>query len=266
VVNVIGTSACIMAIAPQIQLVPGVAGIVQGSIHPGMAGVEAGLAASGDMFDAIARRANSTVAELSKGMEDWKAGQTGLLRLAWDNGDRTVLANPNLGGVTFGWTLAHTAQDELFAAIEGTAFHTRVILERMSEYGVPIERIVNGGGIPQKNEALNRIYANVLDKPVLVPQADITSLGSAIFAFLAAGTFQTVEEAQNALCPPYRTIEPDPAAVAVYEELYQIWRKLYFAFGDDQSEPVALGGILGKLRRLAERQRESQATTITASA
>ena len=136
-----------------------------------MAGIEAGLSATGDIFDAIARRAGTTVAALSQGLEAYRAGQTGLLRLTWDNGDRTVLVNPELGGVTLGWNLTHTAQDELFAAIEGTAFHTRVILERMEEHGVPIRRVINGGGIPQKNEVLNRVYANVLNKPVLVPKA-----------------------------------------------------------------------------------------------
>ena len=122
-----------------------------------------------------------------------------------------MLVNPELSGITLGWRLTHTAQDELFAAIEGTAFHTRVILERMEEHGVPVRRIINGGGIPQKNAVLNQVYANVMGKPILVPQGDVTSLGSAIFAFLAAGTFQTVEEAQDALCPAYRTIEPEPA-------------------------------------------------------
>jgi L-ribulokinase len=150
VVNVVGTSTCIMAIARETRLVPGVCGVVEGSIHPKMAGIEAGLSATGDIFDAIARRAGSTVASLSNGLESYRAGQTGLLRLTWDNGDRTVLVNPELGGVTLGWKLTHTAQDELFAAIEGTAFHTRVILERMEEYGVPIRRVINGGGIPPK--------------------------------------------------------------------------------------------------------------------
>ena len=187
VVNVVGTSTCIMAIARETRLIPGVCGVVQGSIHPQMAGIEAGLSATGDIFEAIARRAGTTVAALSQGLEAYRAGQTGLLRLTWDNGDRTVLVNPELGGVTLGWKLTHTAQDELFAAIEGTAFHTRVILERMEEHGVPIRRVINGGGIPQKNEVLNRVYANVLNKPVLVPTSEVTSLGSAIFAFLAAG-------------------------------------------------------------------------------
>lgn len=255
VVNVVGTSTCIMAIAEQAELVPGVCGVVPGSIHPKLTGVEAGLSATGDIFDAIARRAGSSVAELSKGLEDFAAGQTGLLRLTWDNGDRTVLVNPELGGITLGWKLTHTAQDELFAAIEGTAFHTRVILERMEEHGVPIHRVINGGGIPQKNETLNRVYANVLNKPVLVPQTEVTSLGSAIFAFLAAGTFRTIEEAQEALCPKYRVVEPDPAAVRVYAELYPLYRKLYFAFGRPGSEGAAIGDVLPALRRIATESR-----------
>src|SRR6185369_12734132 len=114
-------------------------------------------------------RAQTRVFELSKGLESYKAGQTGLLRLSWDNGDRTVLVNPLLGGVTLGLNLNHTAADELFAAIEGTAFNTRIILDRMSEHGVPIHRVIHGGGIPQKNPVLNQVYASVLNKPVMVP-------------------------------------------------------------------------------------------------
>ncbi|MBI1896644.1 MAG: ribulokinase [Acidobacteria bacterium] len=224
VVNVVGTSACIMAIVGQARPIPGVCGVVPGSIHPHYAGIEAGLSASGDIFDAIARRAGSSIAQLSQGLERYRAGQTGLLRLTWDNGDRSVLANAELGGVTLGWNLVHSAQDELFAAIEGTAFHTRLILDRMAEYGVPIRRVINGGGIPQKNDVLNQVYANVLNRPVLVPAGDVTSIGSAIFAFLAAGVFHKVEEAQQALCPPYRTVQPDPSDVAVSARLHELYR------------------------------------------
>ncbi len=251
VVNVVGTSTCIMAISEQSTLVPGVCGVVPGSINPRYTGIEAGLSATGDIFDAIAKRAGTTVADLSKGLENYRAGETGLLRLTWDNGDRTVLVNPELGGVTLGWKLTSTAQDELFAAIEGTAFHTRVILERMQEHGVPVDRIINGGGIPQKNQVLNRIYANVMNKPILVPAGDVTSLGSAMFAFLAAGTFKTIEDAQEALSPGYKTVEPDPAAAATYAELYPLYRKLYFALGSRTSESASIGDVLPDLRRIA---------------
>ena len=255
VVNVVGTSTCIMAISEQAALVPGVCGVVPGSIDPARTGIEAGLSATGDIFEAVARRAGTTVAELSQGLGQYRAGETGLLRLTWDNGDRTVLVNPELSGITLGWRLTHTAQDELFAAIEGTAFHTRVILERMGEHGVPIHRVINGGGIPQKNAVLNQVYANVLGKPILVPKGDVTSLGSAIFAFLAAGTFKSIEEAQAALCPGHFTIEPQAAEASVYQELYPLYRKLYFSFGQRESAPVGVGEILPELRRVAARAR-----------
>jgi L-ribulokinase len=234
-----------------VRLVPGVCGVVPGSVHPKKTGVEAGLSATGDIFEAIARRAGVPLAELSKNLDDYRAGQTGLLRMSWDNGDRTVLVNPELGGITFGWNLAHTAQDELFAAIEGTAFHTRVILERMESSGVPIRRVINGGGIPQKNEVLNRVYANVLNKPVLVPTSDVTSLGSAIFAALAAGAFATIEQAQQALCPKHRVVEPDPVAARVYQELYGHYREMYFGFGEPDASPISAGRLLPALRRIA---------------
>ncbi len=256
VVNVIGTSTCIMAMSETANLIPGVCGVVPGSIHPGYAGIEAGLSAVGDIFDAIARRASTTVSKLSRGLDSYRAGQTGLLRMTWDNGDRTVLVNPTLGGVTLGWNLAHTAQDELFAAIEGTALHTRVILNRMAEYGTPVRRVINGGGIPQKNDVLNRVYANVLNKPVLVPSTDVTSVGSAVFAFLAAGEFDSIEEAQDRLCPAYRTVMPEPAEAAVYEKLFKIFDALYFGLGRADSPALRIGGMLPKLRRLEDQVRQ----------
>ncbi len=243
-VNVIGTSTCIIGITPSPNLVPGVCGVVQGSVHPQRTGIEAGLSAVGDIFNAIASRAGTDVATLSKGLENCRAGQTGLLRMTWDNGDRTVLVNPNLRGITLGWNLQSTAQDELFAAIEGTALHTRVIFDRMESKGVRVQRIINAGGIPQKNEVLNRVYANALGRPVLVPTKSVTSLGSAIFAFLAAGTFKSVEEAQDKICPPHRIFEPDRSEQKVYDELYRVFSRVYFAFGERRAE---MGDVLPTL-------------------
>src|SRR5713226_1462052 len=250
IVNVIGTSTCIIGITPSPNLVPGVCGVVHGSVHPQRTGIEAGLSAVGDIFGAVATRAGTDVQTLSRGLENYRAGQTGLLRITWDNGDRTVLVNPNLRGITFGWNLQTTAQDELFAAIEGTALHTRVILDRMAGHGVHIKRVINAGGIPQKNDVLNRVYANVLGRPVLVPSTSVTSLGSAIFAFLAAGTFKTIEEAQAKVCPPNRVFEPDRSEQAVYEKIYPLYSQLYFGFGDPQKK--GLGEVLPTLIRVAE--------------
>ncbi len=250
VVNVVGTSTCIIAYAAQAELVPGVCGVVKGSVHPGYVGIEAGLSATGDIFSTIAQRAGTTVAELSKGLEKFRAGQTGLLRMTWDNGDRTVLVNPNLGGITLGWNLQSTAQDELFAAIEGTAFHTRIILDRMSEFGAPTLRVINGGGIPQNNSVLNQVYANVLGRPVLVPSSKVTGVGSAIFAFLAAGVFKTVDEAQQKICPQHTIYTPNPDDQERYDELYPLYRRIYFDFGKPGGES-RFGDVLPKLIQVA---------------
>jgi L-ribulokinase len=250
-VNVVGTSTCIIGITPSVNLVPGVCGVVQGSVHPLRTGIEAGLSAVGDIFNAIATRAGTDVSTLSNGLEKYQPGQTGLLRMTWDNGDRTVLVNPNLRGITLGWNLQSTAQDELFAAIEGTAFHTRIILDRMAEHGVEIKRVINAGGIPQKNNVLNQIYANVLGRPVLVPSKNVTSLGSAIFAFLAAGTFKTVEEAQDKICPGHTVFTPEPAAQKTYNSLYPLYHRIYFGFG--QPGVGDLGDVLPKLISVAEK-------------
>ena len=248
-VNVVGTSTCIIGITPSANLVPGVCGVVEGSVHPEKTGIEAGLSAVGDIFNAIAARAGTDVAKLSMGLENYKAGQTGLLRLTWDNGDRTVLVNPNLRGITLGWNLQSTAQDELFAAIEGTALHTRVIFDRMESKSVKVARVINAGGIPQKNDVLNRVYANVLGRPVLVPKSSVTSLGSAIFAFMAAGTFKTIEEAQDKLCPQYKVYEPEPSEQKAYDDLFRLFSRLYFAFGDKTKD---MGDVLPALIKISE--------------
>lgn len=250
IVNVVGTSTCIIGITRETQLVPGVCGVVKGSVHPLYTGIEAGLSATGDIFEAIARRAQTTISQLSVGLDKYVAGQTGLLRMTWDNGDRTVLVNANLRGVTLGWNLHHTAQDELFAAIEGTAFHTRVILDRMAEHGACIERVINAGGIPQNNPILNQVYANVLRRPVLVPSRKVTSLGSAIFAFLAAGTFKTIEEAQKKVCSAHITYHPQAETQSVYDRLYSLYRRLYFDLGAPKAEN-AFGDVLPSLINIA---------------
>jgi L-ribulokinase len=256
-VNVIGTSTCIIGITPSVNLVPGVCGVVQGSVHPKRTGIEAGLSAVGDIFNAIATRAGTDVATLNAGLEKYRAGQTGLLRMTWDNGDRTVLVNPNLRGVTLGWSLQSTAQDELFAAIEGTAFHTCVILDRMAAHGVDIKRVINAGGIPQKNNVLNQVYANVLGRPVLVPAKSVISLGSAIFAFLAAGTFKSIEEAQDKICPPHRTFTPEASAEKTYGQLYPLYSNLYFALGERRNHGI--GDVLPKLIAVAAEVAETGA-------
>ncbi len=250
-VNVIGTSTCIIGTSQSQNLVPGLCGVVPGSVHPNYLGIEAGLSAVGDIFAAIAKRANTTVGELVVGLEKFRAGQTGMLRMVWDNGDRTVLVNPQLNGITLGWTLNSTAQDELMAAIEGTAFHTKIIFDRMEENGVEVKRVINAGGIGQRSDVLNQVYANVFGRPVLALASPAVGLGAAIFAFLAAGIFATIEEAQDSICPTYKTFEPQNGERGTYAILYQIYRSLYFGFGGETE--IELGSVMPKLIALREK-------------
>src|SRR5260370_38442408 len=98
----------------------------------------------------------------------------------------------------------------------------------MEEHGVTVRRVINAGGIPQKNDVLNQVYANVLGRPVLVPAGNVVSLGSAIFAFLAPGVFKTVEEAQDKICPQYKVFQPENSTKTVYDNLYALYTKISF--------------------------------------
>jgi L-ribulokinase len=91
-----------------------------------------------------------------------------------------------------------------------------------------------------------------------VPQGDVTSLGSAIFAFLAARGFASIEQAQTALCPRYRVFKPDPAAVTIYDEMFRMYKRLYFALGAKKSEAVTIGDVLPRLRQIAAQVRNAQ--------
>jgi L-ribulokinase len=256
VVNVIGTSTCIIGMSTETRLIPGICGTVPGSVHPGYIGIEAGLSATGNVFEAIAGRAKSTVVELSETGQRYKAGETGLLRFPWDNGDRTVLVNPDVGGITLGWHLQHTPEDELFAAIEGCAFHTRIVIERLEENGVLVNRLINAGGIPRQNSTLNQVYANTIGKPVLVPNGQTTSLGAGIFAALVCGAFATLEEAQARLCAPFETFLPETSQGAVYEEMFAAYRQLYFEFGDKSRGRYAqIFEMLNRIARSAKAAR-----------
>ena len=247
VVNVVGTSTCIITIAdPEFQPVPGLCGVVPGSVLPGWCGVEAGQSATGDVFEAIARRAGTDVAALSRGLDRYGPGQTGLMRLNWDNGDRTVLVRSDLGGVTLGWDLNHGPEDELHAAIEGMAMHLKVIYDRMKSGGVRTDRVINAGGIPGKNRLLNQIYADVLNTDVHVCTTSPVGVGAGIFAAVACGAFASIPEAQARLAPQTEVFHPRPDRVEPYRRLSQIFSDLYFGFGTDRS--VNLGNTLRILR------------------
>jgi L-ribulokinase len=231
-VNVIGTSTCMIGVLDaKAKPVAGICGSVPGSVFPDHLGIEAGLSAVGDVFEATARRCNTPLSKLSQELNERPHEFTGLLRLPWDNGDRTILVNSSLGGMLVGLDLKHTAVDELQAAIEGTAFHTRIILEQIEGTLPPFTRVVNGGGIPAKNNFLNQIYADILQKDVYVPATPTTGIGSCIFATVAAGIYPDIASAQKILCPDFKIVKPRSEYVPIYDALYLHFRRLYQAFG-----------------------------------
>jgi L-ribulokinase len=249
-VNVIGTSTCMIGVLDsKSKPVAGICGSVPGSVFPDNLGIEAGLSAVGDVFEATARRCNTPLSQLSQALNERPHEITGLLRLPWDNGDRTILVNSSLAGMLIGLDLKHTAVDELQAAIEGTAFHTRIILEQIESTLPPFTRIVNGGGIPAKNNFLNQVYADILQKDVYVPVTPTTGIGSCIFAAVAAGIYPDIASAQKVLCPEFSIVKPRPEFVPIYDALYAHFLRLYRAFGAGiQQDFTSTMALLRELR------------------
>lgn len=247
-VKIIGTSTCDMMVAPgdsRLPDIPGLCGIVKGSILPDAYGLEAGQSAVGDIFNWFVehlvppayygrRGAKADVhAALTRRAARLKPGQCGLLALDWNNGNRTILVDPRLCGLLLGQTL-HTEAHEVYRAlIEATAFGALVIIERFEQYGVPVREIVACGGIAEKNPLLMQIYANVTGRRMKISRSGQTcALGAAMFGATAAGHFPNVEAAQDALCGlKPKVYEPMSEQHTVYERLFRLYRDLHDAFG-----------------------------------
>jgi L-ribulokinase len=270
-VKIIGTSTCDCAIAPrdQARTVPGICGIVDGSIMPGYYGIEAGQSAVGDILrwwvERVCQGRDELHAELSTEAARLAPGASGLVALDWNNGNRTILVDAKLTGLVLGQTL-HTTRAEIYRAlIEATAYGARAIVERMVEYGVPVERVVCCGGIAEKNDLFMQIYADVLGQPMLVAGSPQTpALGAAISAAVAAGesagghaTFEAAQAKMTALKDT--RFEPDARAHAVYDELYALYRELHDTFGGVAGARADLGTVMKRL--LAVRESATTAAT-----
>ena len=239
-VKVIGTSTCDCGVASGEQAIadiPGICGIVKGAILPGYFGIEAGQSAVGDIFkwwvERICGGSEALHAELAAEAAKQRPGQSGLLGLDWNNGNRTILVDQRLTGLLLGQTLYTTRAEIYRALIEATAFGARAIIERLREYGVTIDRVVCSGGIAEKNPLLMQIYADVTGCTMLLANSSQTcALGSAIAAAVIAGAhadFPTAQQAMTSLRPT--RYEPDPSSQPVYDRLYRLYRDLHDSFG-----------------------------------
>ena len=260
-VKVIGTSTCDCAVVSADRAVadiPGICGIVNGAILPGYFGIEAGQSAVGDIFKWFVEGVLGDVSlheKLTVDAAKLKPGQSGLLALDWNNGNRTILVDQSLTGLLLGQTL-YTNQAEIYRAlIEATAFGARAIVDRIKEYGVPVERIVCSGGIAEKNALLMQIYADVTGCEMRLSRSSQScALGSAIGAAVVAGAhpdFKTAQAAMTAL--KEITYRPIPENQAVYQVLYSLYRDLHDSFGG-VSNNAPLGHVMKDLLTLKAKQ------------
>jgi L-ribulokinase len=241
-VKIIGTSTCDITVWParkRLGNVPGLCGIVNGSVLPDYFGLEAGQSAVGDIFNWFVnylepggRKAGSHEA-LTRGAARLRPGESGLLALDWNNGNRTILVDQRLTGLLLGQTLYTTPAEIYRALIEATAFGALTIINRFEEYGVKIRQVVNCGGIAEKNPLVMQIYADVTGRPMKVSRsAQTCALGAAIAGSVVAGAHRDFASAQKAMTGlKRRNFKPNPKAHAVYRELFGLYRTLHDAFG-----------------------------------
>jgi L-ribulokinase len=269
VVKVIGTSTCdcgVVKLDKQVKDIPGICGIVPGAILPGYYGIEAGQSAVGDIFnwwvDVVCQGDASLHATLTAEASALKAGQSGLLALDWNNGNRTILVDPRLTGLMIGQTLHSTRAEIYRTLIEATAFGARMIIERIREYGVPIEKVVCCGGVAEKNALLTQIYADVTGCTMYIAGSEQTcALGSAISAAVLAGPekggytdFASAQKAMVKLKPLH--YDPIPENQKIYEQLFALYRDLHDAFGGVKRQ-VDLSHVMKELIRIREEQTAS---------
>jgi len=248
-VKVIGTSTCdcsVISARKEVADIPGICGIVKGAILPDFYGIEAGQSAVGDIFkwwvEVVCQGDDKLHAGLTRESARLKPGQSGLLALDWNNGNRTILVDPMLSGLLMGQTL-HSSRAEIYRAlIEATAFGARAIIERLKEYGVPVRRVVCAGGIAEKNPMLMQIYADVTGCTMQVAgSSQACALGSAISATVLAGkakgghrSFKTAQKAMTSIqATQYKPIK---ANRKVYDQLYALYRQMHDSLGGITTE------------------------------
>ncbi len=236
--------------------IPGLCGIVDGSVLPGFFGLEAGQSAVGDLFNWLVNYIEPggkkvlSHEDLNMAAGKLKAGESGLLALDWNNGNRTILVDQKLTGLLVGQTLYTTPAEIYRALVEATAFGALTIINRFEDYGVKISSVVNCGGIAEKSPLTMQIYADITGRPMKISRsAQTCALGSAVAAAVVAGVHKNFAEAQKAMTGLKPKIyQPNPKAHATYCELYLIYKELHDAFGTKEWN----GNLFGVMKKLIE--------------
>lgn len=240
-VKTIGTSTCDIMVVPENQPladISGLCGIVKGSVLPNHYGLEAGQSAVGDIYnwwvEVVHNSKNHN--SFTIGAEKLKPGQSGLLALDWNNGNRTVLVDQRLSGLMLGQNL-HTTKDEIYRAlIEATAFGSLTIINRFEEFNVKVDNIIACGGIAEKNPLVMQIHCDIINRPIATTKStQACALGSAMAGAVVAGVHPNFITAQKMMSAINKKVyKPNPRAVPVYAKLYGLYKTLHDAFGTKQ--------------------------------
>ncbi|MGG1311570.1 ribulokinase [Cohnella laeviribosi] len=254
-VMAMGTSICHMLLGKKEVAVEGMCGVVEDGIIPGYMGYEAGQSAVGDIFEwfveeAVPAYVKEAADKEGVSVHEWlteraaayKPGQSGLVALDWWNGNRSVLVDTNLTGVMVGYTLLTKPEEVYRALLEATAYGTRTIIDAFHSHGVEVNEVYACGGLPQKNRLLMQIYADVTNREIKIADSKQTpAVGAAMFGAVAAGSakggYDSIVDAAKAMARVREeTFKPIPENVAVYERLYQEYRKLHDYFGRGEND------------------------------
>ncbi|MBV6459469.1 MAG: Ribulokinase [Fimbriimonadaceae bacterium] len=258
-VKIMGTSTCDILVGDEsLPDIPGVCGMVPGSVIPGQIGIEAGQSAVGDLFNWCAKQLHggeNAHAELNRDAAKLRPGESGLLALDWNNGNRTILVDPLLTGLLIGQTLHSTPAEIYRALIEATAFGARKILERIESYGVAVERIVVCGGVAVKSELTLQIYADVCNRPIQVSRTEHTcALGAAICGSVVGGVHADIPAAIAAMTGIKPTVYLPSASAGLYDRLFKLYSRLHDAFGIRGTESD-LSGVMKELLSISKEAR-----------
>ena len=261
-VKVIGTSTCdcgVVSAEKDVPDIPGICGIVKGAILPGFYGIEAGQSAVGDIFkwwvEVVCEGDSALHQKLTDEASALKPGQSGLLALDWNNGNRTILVDPMLTGLLVGQTLYTTRAEIYRTLIEATAFGARAIIERIKEYGVPVESVVCAGGIAEKNALAMQIYADITGCTIRIPgSSQACALGAAVSAAVIAAVYKDFPTAQAAMTSLKDiAYTPNPENRKTYNDLYRLYRAMHDAFGGVNTSPD-LSRLMKDLIAIKQRQ------------
>ena len=250
-VKIIGTSTCDIMIHPHKEVlkdIPGVCGIVDGSVMAGYYGIEAGQSGVGDIFlwfvnnlvpESYGKTQELKFKNLEKSASKLLPGESGLLALDWNNGNRTILVDVRLSGMLLGQSLHSTPEEIYRALIEATGFGALAIIDRIEEYGVKVLEVVNCGGLAAKNTLMMQIYADITGRPMKISRSEQTpALGAGIFAAVAAGKnaggHDSVDDAQKAMTGSGKVYKPVAENYETYKKLYALYRQLHDGFGTKQ--------------------------------